>query len=335
MRRVPLLLLLGLLLAIDLAYGQMPRFDQAGYARFVTELAEKCPFITVEQCGRSAAGTPLYLVRVRDPSADRRPGLRMALQAGQHGDEPLCTLAMMSWLDGLAEDTAHCAELVRQFDLACVPAVNPDGQTRQTRENATKADLNRDWLVCAQPETNALRRLWADFSPQVFVDLHDLRADEPHGRAQLEGGLLPSHEARATQLAIQQELAARLGALMPVKSVEASPELELVLAHRALAQALPGLGLSLLFESRDNLPDHLYFLEVLLEVVAKHQAELLPAAGRPPDKPQPPAPKPASRAANCLQQANSAHYDVHQPVRHLYDFSHLLALDVPQHVRLL
>jgi len=301
MRRVPQLVFLGVLLVIGLAHGQAPRFDPASYTQFLAELAETSPFIQVEQFGRSAAGTPLYLVRVTDPT-EQRPKVRLALQAGQHGDEPEGTLAAMTWLDALAKDTIYCTELVQQLELLCVPAANPDGQQCRTRGNSKGVDLNRDWLVCTQPETFALRTLWASFQPQIFVDLHDLRLDEPHGRAILEGGFLPGHSARLLQLQVQRELAARLAPLMPVKSVEPSPELEWVLAHRALAQALPGLKLSLLFESRNALVDHLQFLELLLNLVSEKKTKLLPAASQQPPQLQPQLAKASPQASTAVQE---------------------------------
>lgn len=302
MRRVPQLVFLGVVLVIGLAYGQTPRFDPASYAQFLTELAKTSPYIQVEQFGRSAAGTPLYLVRVTDPTA-QGPKLRLALQAGQHGDEPECTLAAMTWLEALAKDTVYCTELVQQLELLCVPAVNPDGQQRGTRVNSKGVDLNRDWLVCTQPETYALRTLWTNYQPQIFVDLHDLRLDEPRGRAILEGGLLPGHSARLLQLQFQRELTKRLAPLMPTKSVEPSPELEWVLAHRAFAQTLPGLKVSLLFESRNALVDHLQFLELLLDLVTEQKTKLLPAEGQQQAQLQPEPAKTAPEASRASQQS--------------------------------
>jgi hypothetical protein len=209
----------------------------------------------------------------------------------------------MTWLEALAKDTVYCTELVQQLELLCVPAVNPDGQQRGTRVNSKGVDLNRDWLVCAQPETYALRTLWANFQPQIFVDLHDLRLDEPHGRAVLEGGFFPGHSARLLQLQVQRELATRLAPLMPVKSVEPSPELEWVLAHRALAQALPGLKVSLLFESRNALVDHLQFLELLLNLVSEQKTKLLPAEGQQQKRLQPQPAKTAAEASRTSQQS--------------------------------
>jgi protein MpaA len=127
-----------------------------------------------ELFGRSVEGRALELHHA-GPSGP----LHLLLFGGIHGDEP-----------GSVE---LCEAFVRGGSAArptvVVPAVNPDGLLRGTKDNARGVDLNRNFPAkswsrehppgydpgpapLSEPESAALARLIDELSPQVIVSVH-------------------------------------------------------------------------------------------------------------------------------------------------------------------
>ncbi len=127
--------------------------------------------VELEVVGTSVEGRPLYSVHLARAAA---PSWRVLLYARQHGDEVSGTDALLYLLRDLARDPGL---LPADVDLWVVPMVNPDGAVADTRENAAGADLNRDHLALAQPETAALHRLARRLLPQEAVDCHEFARD--------------------------------------------------------------------------------------------------------------------------------------------------------------
>lgn len=119
---------------------------------------------------------------------------------GVHGDEsssPEAAMALAHWLATADEARAILDELVVVID----PVQNPDGRDhyvqfytqaagagpdarieslehhapwRTGRANHWFVDMNRDWAWGTQPETRARIRQFREWSPQVFVDFHEM-----------------------------------------------------------------------------------------------------------------------------------------------------------------
>ena len=85
-----------------------------------------------------------------------------------HGDEtagtPLLKELMLYFLSRPGE--------VGNRRVVIVPLVNPDGVAAGRRRNARNVDLNRDFGGFSQPETQALRDLFRDYTPAVIVSCH-------------------------------------------------------------------------------------------------------------------------------------------------------------------
>ncbi len=117
-----------------------------------------------------------------------------------HSTEIASSQMAMEWAHALA--TAQDAETRRRLDnviLLLVPSLNPDGQIMETawyrKHLGTKHeggrmpwlyhhyvghDNNRDWFMLTQKETRHLSRaIYHDWSPQVFVDEHQMGQDGP------------------------------------------------------------------------------------------------------------------------------------------------------------
>lgn len=138
--------------------------------------------------GRSVLGTSLEYWPATNTTCE------LMLLAGQHGEEPDCTVILSRALRALIEPAQH---------VATVLALNPDGLQRGTRGNANGVDLNRnfptiDWSADAtnyrwnhdaeppddrialspgtspgsEPETHALIDLIKKLRPKQIVSLH-------------------------------------------------------------------------------------------------------------------------------------------------------------------
>jgi hypothetical protein len=129
-------------------------------------------FITVTEEGRSTEGRKLFLVRLNRGGAKAR--FRVLYYAQQHGDEVAGKDAQLTLIRDLAE---HPELLPEDVDLYLMPMVNPDGAEARRRVNGLGADLNRDHLLLAQPETRALWRVARRIRPHLAVDSHEFGRD--------------------------------------------------------------------------------------------------------------------------------------------------------------
>ena len=136
------------------------------------EGATRPGFISVTEEGRSAQGRKLFLVRLNRGGSKAR--FRVLYYAQQHGDEVSGKDALLTLVRDIAE---HPEQLPEDVDLYLMPMVNPDGAVAHRRTNGAGADLNRDHLLLAQPETRALHRVARRIQPHVAVDGHEFGRD--------------------------------------------------------------------------------------------------------------------------------------------------------------
>lgn len=143
----------------------------AEMADFLGRVA-KPGFITVTEEARTAEGRKVFLVRLNRGGARAR--FRVLFYAQQHGDEVAGKDAQLTLIRELAE---HPERLPEDVDLYLMPMLNPDGAVAHRRFNASGADLNRDHLLLAQPETQALHRVARRVRPHLAVDSHEFGRD--------------------------------------------------------------------------------------------------------------------------------------------------------------
>lgn len=119
--------------------------------------------------GWSEEGRPITVQSVGPMDAR----VRIAIVAGQHGDERLASVA--------AEAAIRHARLTLNAagrpigDLARIELVrsaNPDGAARRRRTNARGVDLNRDHLELETSEARTLHAWIARLRPDVVIDVH-------------------------------------------------------------------------------------------------------------------------------------------------------------------
>lgn len=91
-----------------------------------------------------------------------------------HGTEESGADASLQVLYELADRTDCAAQQILDNAVVFVlPIQNPDGHEKETRRNAYGIDMNRDWLMRSQPETDGKVELLRQYPPQLFVDAHE------------------------------------------------------------------------------------------------------------------------------------------------------------------
>ena len=156
-------------------------------AAFVHGLERNAPIgehageIAVLPLGFSQGGVPieaLAFTRAPDPVAvapgvagapARRP--TVVIVAGQHGDEPAGTEALIVVAQELA--AGRLANVLDKVDVVLLPRANPDGAAVFVRAASDGTDVNRDHLLLQTPEARAIAQLMVQLAPMVVLDLHE------------------------------------------------------------------------------------------------------------------------------------------------------------------
>ncbi len=141
--------------------------------------------------GVSQRGTPLEVLAFTRPyvapavaaasgpsaslSFGRRPAV--VVVAGQHGDEPAGTEALIVAAQHLAD--GRFDRVLEQVDVFLLPRANPDGAALGQRAGSDGSDLNRDHLLLRTPEAQAEAELMRGVAPLVVLDLHEYPVDAP------------------------------------------------------------------------------------------------------------------------------------------------------------
>ena len=87
----------------------------------------------------------------------------------QHPPEVTGFLAMKSFMETLAGNSAQAIAFRKEFTVFNVPLMNPDGvDNGHWRHNIGGIDLNRDWSEFNQPETRAVRDFLKEKSDEGY-----------------------------------------------------------------------------------------------------------------------------------------------------------------------
>lgn len=171
-------------------YRETPRYDDTiAYSR---RLAAASPQVRNTGFGTSGEGRELPLIIAAakgefTPTAARKSGKAIVLvQACIHAGETDGKDAGLALMRDIAI-TKTRANLLRNAIILFIPIYNTDGHERWSaynrinqngpaemgwRANATRLNLNRDYTKADAPETRAWLRLWNEWSPDLFIDLH-------------------------------------------------------------------------------------------------------------------------------------------------------------------
>lgn len=135
----------------------------------------------------SNSGRPLQLIRF-EPKTKQFNGARyrFLIQAGLHGNETL-TSHFVLWLVQRIRNGESALNTLpeREISIDFLPFANPDGSAEQSRYNANGVNLNRNFDVLwgvtrenpgtqsfSEPETRAIRRLFAERNYTAAIDVH-------------------------------------------------------------------------------------------------------------------------------------------------------------------
>lgn len=258
MRAALLICLLTLMAAEVLAAGRPPTVTSyRQMTEILTTEAARSPLLRVTSLGQSAGGhKDIWLARLADPAVMPQDTVRILVLCRQHGDEPASTEAALRLLHTVA--TGHDPALTRdlkQVTLYLVPMVNPDGADAMTRRNGAGVDLNRDWGVFSQPETQAVARAARLVRPQIIIDAHNWDGDDPYNANCVEGPRADVTALERGAHGLQQQASQSLGTSgYQVFQTAYGVETDARLAHRYFVRQ--GV-LSLLVETHSGDPNDL------------------------------------------------------------------------------
>jgi hypothetical protein len=157
--------------------GRSEFTSQAEMEAYLAALKARVPGLVLGSLGRSAQGRDIpYLIftkeRLTDPAAIVALGRPILWFIGlQHGNEPAGGEAMLALAASLAG--GKLTPYLDRVTVVVVPRANPDGAAAFTRVTGSGADLNRDHLLLALPESAALHAKLVELPPDVVVDAHE------------------------------------------------------------------------------------------------------------------------------------------------------------------
>ncbi|NLR89970.1 M14 family zinc carboxypeptidase [Flammeovirga agarivorans] len=160
--------------------------------KYVTLLTEGNDFVKLDEIGESQKGRDIIRLRINKPSNNKK--IRVWLQGGLHGNEPASSEGVMFILYSLLKNPDY-AYLLDRLDIMVLPMANADGFNNQNRFSANGLDLNRDFIKMEAPETNAIRKAFSEFSPQVAIDFHEYNPYRTHFTYFGERGITTYYDA--------------------------------------------------------------------------------------------------------------------------------------------
>ena len=128
------------------------------------------PLARKELVGRSVLGRPIETLVLSGNRGAARP--LVLLVGTQHGAaEPAGGEAMLSLAREFLQGDLR--PLLEDIDVVLLPDANPDGRDSGHRSNAHKVNLNTDFVLLAQPESQALLAALRRYEPQAVLDVHE------------------------------------------------------------------------------------------------------------------------------------------------------------------
>lgn len=171
-------------------FVKTPHFDET--MAFFHKLAEYSKMVNITSFGESAQGRDLALVIVdkdglTSPEAIRRKGRAIILvESCIHSGEPDGKDASMIMLRDMVVHGKD-VELLDNVSFLMIPVFNVDGhedfratnrinqngpEELGTRNTAQQLNLNRDFMKADAPEMRAWLRLYNEWMPELFIDVH-------------------------------------------------------------------------------------------------------------------------------------------------------------------
>jgi hypothetical protein len=129
---------------------------------------------SVAHLGRSAGRRNLSaLLCGCAPGVAAVPGkLRVLITASLHGaSEAAGGEALLAFARDLLAGARK--DLLDRFEWVLIPNANPDGRDTDSTRNANRVNLNRDFVLLQEPESQAIDAALRAFAPAVVLDAHE------------------------------------------------------------------------------------------------------------------------------------------------------------------
>ncbi|MBA4538734.1 carboxypeptidase [Bacillus aquiflavi] len=150
--------------------------------KFLKKIESRSNVAELEVYGQSVKSRDLYLVKFMSDPAN--PTILFLTQ--QHGNETLTTEGALKLIQHLSSNNKEVKEILSKVNVLIAPRLNVDGAEgdvnfslddyvsgTHTRYNANEADLNRDHLDLAQPETKAFHEnILQKYNIDYLIDFH-------------------------------------------------------------------------------------------------------------------------------------------------------------------
>ncbi|MEV0155612.1 M14 family zinc carboxypeptidase [Micromonospora sp. NPDC050686] len=152
--------------------------DTAEYA-YTAALDALSDRVRVVEIGRTIQNRPINMLVIGHPAPPATPAAvaattPLSINCNVHGNEPGDREACLIMARQLAfSDDPRTIDLLTHTTVLIVPTINGDGRAANTRGNSTGQDLNRDYSLIRQPETDALIRMVRDYRPIAGYDGHE------------------------------------------------------------------------------------------------------------------------------------------------------------------
>lgn len=94
---------------------------------------------------------------------------KILIIASVHGDEPAGALSIPLFLKDIAVNPTQ----YQTTAICIVSPLNPVGLANTSRENGNGCNINRDFILKTQKETNYIIKVIDDFKPNLVLDIHE------------------------------------------------------------------------------------------------------------------------------------------------------------------
>lgn len=138
------------------------------------------PFVEETTVGHSVGDRPIRQLTI----GTGEPMFALAIVGRQHPPEVTGSMALMEFVETIAEESGLAEEFRQTFETIVVPLMNPDGVAAGNwRHNLNGVDLNRDWGPFTQPETRSVRDAILPYQKEgpprlaLFLDFHSTHHD--------------------------------------------------------------------------------------------------------------------------------------------------------------
>ncbi|BCJ56623.1 hypothetical protein Jiend_00450 [Micromonospora endophytica] len=150
--------------------------NEYAYTAAIDELSER---VRVVEIGRTIQNRPINMFVIGYPTPPATPEAVAAtnpllVNCNVHGNEPGDREACFIMARQLAfTDDPATLDRLSKSTMLILPTINGDGRAANSRGNSTGQDLNRDYSLIRQPETQAFVEMVRDYRPIASYDGHE------------------------------------------------------------------------------------------------------------------------------------------------------------------